>query len=506
MVRLADAVQVNPRDTALRGLPDDTLVTFVPMAAVEAAGGSIALPERRRLGEVRRGFTPFREGDIIWAKITPCMENGKAAIARGLENRIGFGSTEFHVLRPEPAVMAEWVFHFVRQASFREEAGMHFTGAVGQRRVPASFLQDYPIPIPPLSEQHRIVAGIEKHFSRLDAGVSALKRAQANLRRYRASILKAACEGRLVPQDPNDEPASELHKRILAERRARWEAEQMARMRVRDGEPRDGSRVGQYREPVEPDAEGLPELPQGWVWSTMPQLGELNRGKSKHRPRNDPMLYDGPYPFIQTGDVKHANGFIRSHHQTYNDNGLRQSRLWPTGTLCITIAANIAETGILTYPACFPDSVVGLVHDGDAVTVRFAELFLRTAREELDRWAPATAQKNINLDTLSSVAVPLPPLEEQRRIVAEVDRCFSVVDELESTIAGNLKRAERLRQAILKRAFEGRLVPQDPSDEPASVLLKRIRAERECADRPARGRKPMAAQLALPTIAGEPAR
>jgi type I restriction enzyme S subunit len=158
--------------------------------------------------------------------------------------------------------------------------------------------------------------------------------------------------------------------------------------------------------------------------------------------------------------------------------------------MCITIAANIAETGILTYPACFPDSVVGFVFSGDPAVVRFVELFLRTAKEHLERFAPATAQKNINLDVLSDIAVPLLPLAEQHRIVAEVERRLSVVDELEKTFAANLKRAERLRQAILARAFAGQLVPQDPADEPASVLLERIRAEREVHAAPVqRGRK-----------------
>jgi type I restriction enzyme S subunit len=207
----------------------------------------------------------------------------------------------------------------------------------------------------------------------------------------------------------------------------------------------------------------------------MPELGELNRGKSKHRPRDDERLFDGPYPFIQTGDVKRSGGYIRTHSQTYNEAGLAQSRLWPEGTLCITIAANIAESGILTYPACFPDSVVGFIMEERPDMVRFLQLFLETAKADLSRFAPATAQKNINLETLKALAVPLPPFTEQRRIVAEVERRLSVIDELEIQVDANLKRAERLRQAILKRAFEGKLVPQDPNDEPASLLLERIK-------------------------------
>ena len=147
--------------------------------------------------------------------------------------------------------------------------------------------------------------------------------------------------------------------------------------------------------------------------------------------------------------------------------------------MCITIAANIAETAFLTYPACFPDSVVGFIHQGDMITSRFVEFFFRVAKQDIERFAPATAQKNINLETLYDVAVPLPPLAEQKRIVAELERRLSVVDNLEQVVKANLKRAERLRQAVLKEAFAGQLVPQDPADEPASVLLERIKAERE---------------------------
>lgn len=180
------------------------------MAAVDAELGAIGEPAERPLSQVRKGYTAFGDHDVLFAKITPCMENGKAAIAKNLTNGLGFGSTEFHVLRPSVGVLSEWVYHFVRQTSFRRDARAHFAGTAGQLRVPASFLESTEIALPPLPEQRRIVAEIEKQFTRLDAGVAALKRVQANLKRYRASVLKAACEGRLAPQDPNDEPADRL--------------------------------------------------------------------------------------------------------------------------------------------------------------------------------------------------------------------------------------------------------------------------------------------------------
>lgn len=277
------------------------------------------------------------------------------------------------------------------------------------------------------------------------------------------------------------EPASVLLTRILAERRRRWEEAALAKMTATGKAPKDDKWKAKYVDPVAPDTSELPELPEGWCWASLPQLGELNRGKSKHRPRNDPRLLSGPYPFIQTGDVRHSGGFITEHSSTYSEFGLKQSRLWPCGTLCITIAANIAETGILHFDACFPDSVVGFLCEEEPTRVRFVELFLRTAKQELARYAPATAQKNINLEVLSAVAVPLPPYAEQARIVGEVDLLLSIGATGDESARLSALRASRLRQSILKWAFEGRLVDQDPTDEPASVLLERIRAERASA-------------------------
>jgi len=154
---LSQACFINPKKSELRLPSKDLPVSFVPMAAVDEQFGCIVDSEARPLGEVQKGFTYFREGDVLLAKITPCMENGKAAIARGLVNGIGFGSTEFHVLRPKEGVLPEWVYYFVRSSTFRAEAATRMTGSAGQQRVPVSFLEEKTIPIPSVEEQHRII-------------------------------------------------------------------------------------------------------------------------------------------------------------------------------------------------------------------------------------------------------------------------------------------------------------------------------------------------------------
>ncbi len=154
---LSQACTINPRLPRSHGLADDHVVTFVPMAAIDEIAGKIANPQAKPFVEVKKGFTHFENGDVLFAKITPCMENGKAAIARELLGGHGFGSTEFHVLRTKARVLPEWVFYFVRRQSFRMEAKRNFTGTAGQQRVPTTFMESTILPVPPLEEQRRIV-------------------------------------------------------------------------------------------------------------------------------------------------------------------------------------------------------------------------------------------------------------------------------------------------------------------------------------------------------------
>jgi type I restriction enzyme S subunit len=166
--RLGEIVEINPRrPSTLSALAPETPVSFVPMAAVSEKDGAITKAECRPISAVSKGFTYFAEGDVIFAKITPCMQNGKSAIARGLSSGLGFGSTEFHVLRPSPAVTADWVHYLVRQKSFRTAAAMNFRGSAGQQRVPADFLETYLVPVPPIEEQHKVTLRISECLTRV---------------------------------------------------------------------------------------------------------------------------------------------------------------------------------------------------------------------------------------------------------------------------------------------------------------------------------------------------
>ena len=424
-----------------------------PLAAVAEILDSRRVPINAKERENRHGSVPYygATGQVGWIdefifdeELVLLGEDGapflepskaKAYVIRGKS----WVNNHAHVLRARD-VPTGWLAHYLNSISYD---GL-VTGTTRLKLTQAAMRQ-IRVPVAPPHVMTGIVAEIETQFSRLDEAVADLKRVKANLKRYKAAVLKDAVEGRLVPTEAelarregrSYETGAQLLQWILETRHSQWKGN------------------GKYKQPAAPDTTNLPRLPEGWVWSTMPQLGELNRGKSKHRPRDDPRLYGGPYPFIQTGDVRRSAGSITEHGQTYSELGLQQSRLWSAGTLCITIAANIAETGILKFPACFPDSIVGFAANGGVVTTQYVDYFIRTARDNLDRFASATAQKNINLDVLEGVAIALPPLAEQHRIVAEVDRRLSLVREVEAEVDANLKRAERVQQGVLKMAFGG---------------------------------------------------
>ena len=384
-VKLAEIAELNPRLT--ESLQNDACVSFVPMSAVSAETASTTCGEERRYGEVSKGYTPFLDGDVLVAKITPCFENGKIAQA-SLSHRIGFGSTEFHVVRPRAGEAdARFLLHFLRQDHVRRNGERKMTGSAGQRRVPVHFLARLEIPLPPLAEQRRIAAILDQ--------VEALR----------------------------------------AKRRAAL------------------AQLDSLNQAIFLDLFGDPVVnPKEWEMKKFGNVGTLDRGISKHRPRNAPELLGGPYPLVQTGDVANCDGYIRSYASTYSDMGLAQSKLWPAGTLCITIAANIAKTGILMFDACFPDSVVGFRAE-DLATVEFVRAWLSFLQASLEESAPESAQKNINLAILRDLDIPFPPLSLQHDFASRI----AAAETLKSAYSASLAELDTLFAALRHRAFRGEL-------------------------------------------------
>lgn len=196
----------------------------------------------------------------------------------------------------------------------------------------------------------------------------------------------------------------------------------------------------------------------GWKELTLEEVAtSFGRGKSKHRPRNEPTLYGGEYPFIQTGDIRNANHFLTEYSQAYSEAGLGQSKLWPRGTICITIAANIAETAILDFDACFPDSVIGVVANPKEAEVGFIEYLLQSFKVRIQALGKGSAQANINMGTFENERFPFPPVAEQLDIVEKLDDLSEKTQHLARIYERKLAALEALKKSLLHQAFSGEL-------------------------------------------------
>ncbi len=197
---------------------------------------------------------------------------------------------------------------------------------------------------------------------------------------------------------------------------------------------------------------------EGWVEKRLSEIAKVfGRGKSRHRPRNEPSLYGGNYPFIQTGDVRNAGFIIESYTQTYSELGLAQSKLWPAGTVCITIAANIAETAILGFEGCIPDSIIGVVVDDDNANNKFLLYLLKSYKARLQAQGKGSAQDNINMSTFENQMFPFPSLSVQTDIVTTLDSLANETHRLESLYQRKLAALDALKKSLLHRAFSGQL-------------------------------------------------
>ena len=308
------------------------------------------------------------------------------------------------------------------------------------------FFLNYEVNLPPRKEQSQLIKRINKGRNAVATAQHEITHQETLLAKLKQAILQEAIAGKLTADwraaHPDVEPASQLLHRIQAEK-----ARLIAAKKLRPEKPL----------PKITPAEIPFEIPQGWEWCRFGDAGIFQRGKSKHRPRNDSRLFDGgDIPFVQTGDVarsKHTSFKIGTCTGYYNEVGLAQSRLWPAGTMCITIAANIAETGFLTFPACIPDSVVAFTSPLEGRSPEYVRMFIDVTRTMIQKFAPATAQKNINLEIITELMLPLPPLAEQAAIVERVEALMEHCRALAAEIEHTRTHAAHLLQAVLKEAF-----------------------------------------------------
>ncbi len=337
-------------------------------------------------------------------------------------------------------------------------------------------LSELNVRVPPLLEQKRIVAKLEELLSELEFGVKTLKIALAKVKKYRQSVLKAAVQGDLSKawreaQGGSLEPASVLLKKVLLERQQKWILEQQAK----------GRKNAKYTEPQAPDSSGLAELPEGWVWTTAGYICDCivpNRDK--------PQSFTGDIPWITIPDFDSSNlhiskaksglGLTREEVEKY------RARLIPVNSVIMTCVGRfgIAAT---TKQECVINQQLHAFLFVPELIPEYLTIVLITQKSYMDKKANATTIAYLNKESCNSVPLPLPPLEEQAFIVSQVEAKLSATDHLENSIKANLLRAERLRASTLNMAFRGELVAQDATDEPAAVLLERIRGLRAEAGR-----------------------
>ena len=331
-----------------------------------------------------------------------CIEGGSAGKKLGITSeQVCFGNKlcAFVCKNVEPKL----VYYYLQTNAFFYSFIKERHGLIGG--VSVGILKNIPFPLPPtLAEQQRIVNRIETMFAKLD---HAQKKAQSVLDSFETR--KAAI----------------LHKAFTGELTANWRKE---------------NEVGN----------------ESWEEKTLDNCGIWERGRSKHRPRNAPELFGGKYPFIQTGDIANTDIYINEHKQTLSEFGFQQSRLFPKGTLCITIAANIGKVAILTYDCCFPDSVVGFT-PFENVDSKFMYFKINDIQKDLEAMAPATAQKNLNLKLLTSVLVRIPTLPEQQEIVRILDSVLEKEFRAKESASTVLDQIALLKKSILARAFRGEL-------------------------------------------------
>ncbi|TOP00827.1 restriction endonuclease subunit S, partial [Vibrio parahaemolyticus] len=324
-------------------------------------------------------FDSLRSGKVEKGDILFCLRGSLGKFALVDTSMKGAIASSLVIIRANEKVHIDYLKHYLGSFLCQREIQAYENGAA-QPNLSATDLKNFEIPLPPLAEQKRIAAILDK------ADAIRQKRKQAI------------------------ELADEFLRSVF---------------------------LDMFGDPV--------TNPKGWEVEKFGNVGSLDRGKSKHRPRNDPKLLGGLHPLVQTGDVANSKGYLRSYTSTYSDFGLAQSKKWPAGTLCITIAANIAKTGILTFDACFPDSVVGFTPNSKTTT-EYVQAWISFLQKILEANAPESAQKNINLAILRDLNIPVPPVSEQNKFTMIVEKVNSVLNRTRASKDSNEQLFDSLSQ------------------------------------------------------------
>ncbi|MGH2396124.1 MAG: restriction endonuclease subunit S [bacterium] len=419
------------------GPPEGDEFVYVDISSVDNKLKRIIEPKMLRVDKApSRARQRLRVGDVLVSMTRPNL-NAVAFVPASLDHSVG--STGFHVLRAREGTESKWLFHAVQSPDFVTTMSALVQGALYPAVRPKE-IRAFELEVPPIDEQRRIVAELETQLTRLDASVAALKRVQANVKRYRASVLKAACEGRLVPTE------AELAR--SDGRSAASGGDLLADILV-------SRRKNQKRVANEPSgAVDLPSLPEGWAWSSLGQCFTVGVGATPSRKESS--YWNGDIPWVSSGEVQF--GRITETHEYITATGLENSstKLNPPGSVLLAMIGQGKTRGqaaLLEIEAANNQNCAAIWVGETPIPAKYVYYWLMGRYEETRTRGSGNNQQALNKYLVEQIPLPIPPITELSRIVSEVERRLSVIEELEATVAANLKRAERLRQSVLGRAF-----------------------------------------------------
>lgn len=416
-IHLGELYQINPKNLA----EDFVDAAFIPMEKIAPGFVNEYSFDVQPWCKAKKGHTQFADGDVAFAKISPCFENRKSMLLNNLPNGIGGGTTELIILR-QSHMNQKYTFWFISQEQFIRGGIATYSGTVGQQRISMDYVRTYPIPVPPLAEQQRIVDRIESLFAKLDEAKQKAQDALDSFETRKAAILHKAFTGELTTQ---------------------WRKEHGVGM-------------------------------ESWETKKYSEICNIVRGGSP-RPAGSPEFYGGNIPFMKVADITRNTGpYVNSTEYTIKEAGLKKTRMVDRNTLLLTNSgATLGVPAICTFKTTFNDGIaafLGLNPD----TLLFHYYFWTSKTAALRAINKGAAQPNLNTDIIGNVEISLPRENEQCEIVRLLDNLLAKEQQAKESAEGVLEQIDLIKKAILARAFRGELGTNDPSEESAVELLKVI--------------------------------
>ncbi|EPJ95150.1 restriction endonuclease subunit S [Pseudomonas psychrophila] len=470
---IADVAFVNPKKIEA---DPDLIAGFVPMSHAPIDFTKRLHFEEKTWSEIQRSYTNFQDGDVIFAKVTPCFENGKAAIVTGLPNGIGAGSTEFYVLRPyNHAIVDKLLFALIKTQSFSQNGAENMTGAVGLRRVPRKFVEDFKFFLPPIAEQKVIADKLDALLSQVETAKACLDRIPDILKRFRQSVLAAAVSGKLTE-------VWRKNKGTVANSIELYEKSVNSH----------GLYFGKkYKKPEKVDLRNLKLIPDNWTWGIISHL--VNPGDEIVYGIVQPgeKLAEG-IPYVRGTDIQDGRILVNQLLKTspeiaqkYDRASLKENDI----LLGIIRATKVAIVPKILNGANITQGTARIRVNIDVLHYRYLYFYLES--QDVQAWLHSNYRgidmPGLNLKDVRRLPVALPPMEEQTEIVHRIEERFAFADSIEQKAKAALERVNNLTQSILAKAFRGELTVDWRAANPdlisgensAEALLEKIKAERE---------------------------